>query len=98
MGLLDTLLMRAGPQFNNGSFQLRFLANPITSAVQGLDYINNGGAAHLILYDNGNVALEQDFPANTSDRYLIINLGTIDLNGIISTHVTDQVSWENNAN
>lgn len=95
MGLLDTLLMNAGPQFNDGMFQLRFLKNPITSAVQGVDYINNGGSAHLILYDNGAIALEQDIAANYSDRYLIINLGTIDLNGILSTHITDQINWEN---
>lgn len=94
MGLLDTLLMRSGSQFADGAFQLRFLANPITSAVQGVDYINTGGSAHLIIYDSGNVALEQDLPANTSNRYLIINLGTIDLNGILSTNITDKVNWE----
>lgn len=97
MGLLDTLLMKQGSQFADGDFQLRFLANPITSAVQGLDYINNGGPAHLILYDNGSIALEQNIAANSSDKYLIINLGSIDLNGILSTHITDQVNWEPNA-
>lgn len=98
MGLLDTLLMKAGTQFSNGLFQLRFLANPLTSAIQGLDYINNGGTAHLKLFDSGNVVYEQDIPANSSSSYLIISLGLIGLGGILSNNITDEVNWENNAN
>lgn len=94
MGLLDTLLSRAGPQFSDGNFQIRFMVNPLTFAVQGIDYVNNGGSAHLILYDRGSIALEQDLAANTSDKYLVINLGSIDLNGILSTNVSDQITWE----